>query len=405
MAHCSNRGTPHSSHIPHDTQVTVVARATPDPKHMDADPHYTSREAGAVWSSFAGEHELDQQRWEAVSFRALLSLSKYPETGVRRIPSAHLYDSEARPDVRLRGDAPVSAAAATATRAATATTKPALATPWYSSFVPDFRPLTAHELPKGMVHGYHFTTVTVNPIKYLRWLMDQFETMGGAVKVRTLRHLAEAVHVGDVPSTVVVNCTGYGARTLGGVMDRNVYATRGQTILIKASPSDDSVVMVEDPRVPNLASYIIPRDDGTVILGGTYEPHNANVVPHPETAKGIMERCRAISPSLAKMGESIHVLRHGVYAGVARDARELSDVSSLAAHIPHTLLHAEASDRRVPEACASRRKHASSTIAPCRSFTTTAMARGGTRHRGARVSMQLIWLSNMCVKWSARRKC
>ena len=64
------------------------------------------------------------------------------------------------------------------------------------------------------------------------------------------------------------------------------------------------VVMIDADSSSDATStaYIIPRDDGTVLLGGTFEVHNANLVPHPKTAQTIWERCQAISPTLAKLG-------------------------------------------------------------------------------------------------------
>ena len=47
--------------------VTIVAKATPDPKYMDSDPHYASREAGAHWCSFADKNDI---RLQGQLFRA-----------------------------------------------------------------------------------------------------------------------------------------------------------------------------------------------------------------------------------------------------------------------------------------------------------------------------------------------
>jgi D-amino-acid oxidase len=52
-----------------------------------------------------------------------------------------------------------------------------------------------------------------------------------------------------------------------------------------------------------------------VILGGTFEVHNTNTQPHPDTAKQILERCRAIAPHLVR---DLHIIRHGVGLRPAR---------------------------------------------------------------------------------------
>jgi D-amino-acid oxidase len=98
---------------------------------------------------------------------------------------------------------------------------------------------------------------------------------------------------------------------LGGVNDGNVFSTRGQTLLIKAV-HQDTISRLASYANNTDAAYIIPRDDGSVLLGGTYEVCNANCIPNPEVARGILERCRLISPALAQMGNQVQVLRHGV---------------------------------------------------------------------------------------------
>jgi D-amino-acid oxidase len=65
----------------------------------------------------------------------------------------------------------------------------------------------------------------------MKWLLDQFIAAGGTTCRRQLAHINEAF---GENTDVVVNCTGIGARVLGGVEDEAVYPTRGQTILVWA---------------------------------------------------------------------------------------------------------------------------------------------------------------------------
>lgn len=105
---------------------------------------------------------------------------------------------------------------------------------------------------------------------------------------RALAHISEAFDLGDglPPVDAVVNCTGLGARYLGGVDDDQVYPTRGQTVVAYA-PSiketithlgkrHDTIYLCSDETYDKLSiigkdfiTYVIPRSDGTVVLGGT----------------------------------------------------------------------------------------------------------------------------------------
>lgn len=86
--------------------------------------------------------------------------------------------------------------------------------------------------------------------------------------------LASSSIGGAKPSLVVVS-PGLGARTLGGLQDGKVHPVRGQTLLVRAPWLENkeggtqyegiSVVRKEGFR----DTYVIPRGDGTFIVGGT----------------------------------------------------------------------------------------------------------------------------------------
>lgn len=266
-------------------RVTIVAKGNPLPKFYDSDPHYVSREAGAHWCSFAEEDDTRMQQLEAITLRALYQLCQYPETGVKQMRNACLYK---RRPVDFRR-------------------------PWFASLAAEFRMLEPTELPHGFEFGYSYQTVTINVPKYLRWMLEQFQLGGGQLVVKSLTDIGE-VMTNNVD--LVVNCTGYGARYLGGVGDRAVYPCRGQTLLVKVDTSQPALETLtrQGDNEGGGATYIIPRDDGTAILGGTFEVNNANLDPHPKTAKAILDRCCAVSPALARARQEgkLKVLRNGV---------------------------------------------------------------------------------------------
>lgn len=76
--------------------------------------------------------------------------------------------------------------------------------------------------------------VLINTPVYITWLASKFKASGGVIVQRNIDHIDEVFDlVGKTP--FVVNCTGLGARFLGGVNDETVFPTRGQTIVVKAS--------------------------------------------------------------------------------------------------------------------------------------------------------------------------
>lgn len=71
---------------------------------------------------------------------------------------------------------------------------------------------------------------------------------------------------GRVPIHGLIICAGLGARTLGGVEDRDVYPTRGQTVVIRAPWVRTGRSLTGKRWV-----YIIPRRSGDVVVGGVTE--------------------------------------------------------------------------------------------------------------------------------------
>ncbi|TPX60928.1 hypothetical protein PhCBS80983_g01418 [Powellomyces hirtus] len=104
--------------------------------------------------------------------------------------------------------------------------------------------------------------------------------------------------------------TGFGARTLAGVADTHVYPTRGQTVHVRAPHVRHTVTKLGS--VHEDFTYIIPRDDGIVVLGGTYQANNDSLTPDPTTAASIVERCLAICPELVPNGKQLDVVNQKV---------------------------------------------------------------------------------------------
>lgn len=265
-------------------RINVVGQSTPlEPHH---DPEYTSPKAGANWHSFADETDLLQQKWDSVTFRIVHDLFSLhgEKTHVRRFPS-----------IELR-------------RAGKAESEP-LRLPWFSAFCPGFRVISdPNELAQyGADAGYTYGTVCFDSPRYLVFLQRLIELLGGSVNsIPRLGHINELLDgqslLGGQKPDVLFVCTGIGARKLGGINDLDVYPTRGQVVVVEAPDVRCTGSWIGD------WSYSIPRGDGTLILGGTYQADDWNVLPVDETTEQILASAPQLPSAHGQPGMTFKVL-------------------------------------------------------------------------------------------------
>jgi len=129
---------------------------------------------------------------------------------------------------------------------------------------PRSKTLRAGEHPFRAPHVRRFTQMTFNIASYQRMLMDDFEREGGEFETREFKHPRE---FGGLRESVIVNCTGYGARELLG--DDSIIPVRGQTARLVPQPEVDYMLSY---RGHNLIA--VPRRDGLLIA--TQEAHDFN---------------------------------------------------------------------------------------------------------------------------------
>lgn len=116
---------------------------------------------------------------------------------------------------------------------------------------------------------------TIDPHMYLGYLHQRFVAAGGRVVHGSVQHVKQVVEGGSdifegkspAPTAAIIVCTGLGARTLGGVEDETVTAVRGQTVVLHAPWIQFGATRrkIEEEMI----SYIIPRHNGNIVLGGT----------------------------------------------------------------------------------------------------------------------------------------
>ncbi|OWZ65977.1 hypothetical protein AYX15_02650 [Cryptococcus neoformans] len=175
---------------------------------------------------------------------------------------------------------------------------------------PNFMTLPASMLPPAIDHAVSFTSLTITPSVYLNRLLKQISSLSnGQVKIHRfhlpslsfLSHPSIKALIGHEPTAGVIVCVGLGALVLGGVNDSLMYPTRGQVVKVRAP-------WVRSGYTRQIGSlnggeggertYVIPRANGEIILGGTREEGDWYPYPREATTKDILRRAMEICPSL-----------------------------------------------------------------------------------------------------------
>ena len=142
------------------------------------------------------------------------------------------------------------------------------------SHVPQHKHLPTDALSDvpGAKTGISFTTVTIDTPAYCNYLLSRFLARGGSIVRATVQHIDQIAeggpHVftrgsaGKTHIDAIVVCTGLGARTLGGIEDKDVYPVRGQVVMLRAPWIDFGRTVSHAQE--GLWTYIIPRRSGDV---------------------------------------------------------------------------------------------------------------------------------------------
>jgi glycine/D-amino acid oxidase-like deaminating enzyme len=133
---------------------------------------------------------------------------------------------------------------------------------------PNARMVGQSEHPFPLEHVVGFETMYVETGRYLRQMLLDFQTAGGAIQRRAFETPQD---IAALPEKLLFNCTGLGSRALFG--DTVLQPVRGQL-----------AVLLPQPEVRYAASghwgYMFPRADG-ILLGGTFERDVWDTTPDP----------------------------------------------------------------------------------------------------------------------------
>ena len=163
----------------------------------------------------------------------------------------------------------------------------------------------------------------INTAIYLPWLTSQALKSGAIIRRGIASHISDAhsLHASGQPADIIINCTGMGARSLGGVKDLTVNPARGQIVLVRDDPGVMASTSGTDDS-PDETVYIMHRAaGGGTILGGCYQKGQWESQPDPSMAVRIMKRAVEVCPALGegKGIEGLSVVRHSVGLRPVRD--------------------------------------------------------------------------------------
>lgn len=174
----------------------------------------------------------------------------------------------------------------------------------YKSYLDDYEELK--DLPEGYKYGIRFLSWNFNCPLFLKSMMNYLHEKGVEISRKKLNHITEAY---DSDTIAVVNCSGIGAKSLGGVEDSAVYPTRGQVVVVKAPHiRENRMFWGEDS-----ATYVIkrPYSNDQLILGGFLQHGDWTSDTLKEQTDDILERTTKRFPKILSEnphGPNIEVL-------------------------------------------------------------------------------------------------
>lgn len=233
----------------HGVEVTIYAKDLP--------PGTTSNVAGAQWFPFsvfahdAATPAFLAQFVEAARFayrRYQLMVGDY--YGIRWLPN-YLMDRNPLGEGLISNQSPI------------------------ADLLPELRDLSKDEHPFPFPYVRQFDTMFIEPARYLEAMLREFRIAGGTVMVAEFHNMNELL---ALPHTVIVNCTGLGAKALFD--DSELTPVKGQLTVLLPQPE------VEYATEPS-GLYMFPRRDG-VLLGGTHEEGNWDMQPNRDAEARIV---------------------------------------------------------------------------------------------------------------------
>lgn len=253
------------------TDIKILAEYMPGDESID----YTSPYAGGNFSCITGDDPATM-RYDKFTYTNLERLQRKlggRTCGVDRLKSTEYWDLRPSPQKTLS----------------------------LRSYLDEYKEISAECLPENVQFGITFLSWNFNCPKFLLNLKVHLEGKGVVFERRKLSHVTQAFGPGV---KTVFNCTGIGARKLGGVQDINVYPTRGQVVVIKAPHIQENVMRWGD----DYATYIIkrPYSNDQLILGGFMQKDDWTPSTFADQTADILARTTKLFPKILEQNALGH---------------------------------------------------------------------------------------------------
>ena len=207
-----------------------------------------SSKVGAIWFPFEIHPKIEANRWATLAYNEYKT-DVVEGNGVAFIPFITAYNEESNTD-------------------------------WTLQLPKDtVRKATTAELPRGIKSAYISIVPLAEPPLYLPYLFQRFTESGGIFKEQKIESLEEV----SALNTVVVNCSGLGAKELCN--DDELLPMRGQILRCKKM----DLKSCADSTKQGALSYVINRSEDCVI-GGTDYINDWNISVEQSDTKLIVDR-------------------------------------------------------------------------------------------------------------------
>ncbi|CDR47567.1 CYFA0S33e00518g1_1 [Cyberlindnera fabianii] len=282
--------------------IHVVAQYLPG----DQSINYTSPWAGGNFSGISPS-DPDSIAFDKYTYTNLSKIQRLlggPECGLDYLPSTEFWDSDL-------------SSAVIASR---------------KTYVKDYHVIPESELPEGVKFGAKSTIWNFNCPIFLANFQRYLESTGVTFERRVITHISQAYLFSS--TKYVFNCTGIGARSLGGVQDANIYPTRGQVVVLRAPHIQENKMRWGD----DYCTYIIPRpySNGELVLGGFMGKDDWTADTFKDQTEDIIKRTTKLLPEIldkplviSRVAAGLRPSRHG---GVRIELEEIQPEGKVLIH-------------------------------------------------------------------------
>ncbi|KAH8424983.1 FAD-dependent oxidoreductase [Aspergillus melleus] len=242
-------------------RVILVAEYLPGDQNI----FYASAWAGAAWHA-AGGISPENQYFQAVTHRHLLMMAQEePESGICIVDSREYLEQPPTPNSSL----------------------------WGKTVVSKFRDLSPDEYPANFSCGWAYDSLVTDPTRHMPYLGKKITSLGGHFIRKRVESLQELYNMFP-ESSVFINASGLGSKTLVDVQDDKCFPERGQNVFYRTTNCQRMYF-----RNGKEYTYVIPRPlSKGVVLGGSKQRDTVSPEVDMDIARDEIARAHRLAPDI-----------------------------------------------------------------------------------------------------------